>query len=263
MQSLRPTSTSLLQTATRSAPTLTCRTALVARQQQRQTQRNFSNPFAGPQSLVATRTLPYPSKLIYSIISDVGNYSTFLPYCQSSTVTRTSQPAAADGKTYPEEAKLVIGFNGDVSESFTSRVYCVPETIVEAVSGQTETQLSPEEVAHHSARLANGEEDASRRDTVLTHLMTRWTLRPYPYKPPPASAVHPETTHNNHNETSELPSQEKTDVTLAVEFQFANPVYAALSSAAAPRVAEKMIDAFEKRVRSVIEGPGHVSQDGK
>ncbi len=263
MQSLRPASNSLLQTATRTTPALSCRTAFAAgHQRQQQQRRHFINPFAGPQSLLATRTLPYPSKLIYSIISDVENYSTFLPYCQSSTVTRTSQPAP-NGKTYPEEAKLVIGFNGDVSESFTSRVYCVPETIVEAVSGRTETQLSPDEIAHHSARAPDGSEDASRGDTVLTHLMTRWTLRQYPYKPPPASALHPETVHNNHHETSEIPSQEKTDVTLAVEFQFANPVYAALSSAAAPRVAEKMIDAFEKRVKAVMEGPGYAAAESR
>jgi len=48
-----------------------------------------------------------------------------------------------------------------------------------------------------------------------------------------------------------------------VEFQFANPVYAALSSAAAPRVAEKMIDAFEKRVKAVMEGPGHAAAESR
>ncbi|KAK5729861.1 Coenzyme Q-binding protein coq10, mitochondrial [Elasticomyces elasticus] len=261
LRTLRPVSTAGFQTVTRTIPAITCRTAAAfARQQQ---QRQFSlNPFAGPQTLVATRTLPYPGKAIYDVISDVSNYSKFLPYVQSSTVTKTSQPAS-NGKTYPEEAKLVIGFNGDVSESFTSRIYCVPETIVEAVSGQTDTGLSEKEIAHHSARSSNMAEDPSRKDTVLTHLATKWLLKPYPYKPPPASAIHPDTTHNNHHETSDLPSEEKCDVTLSVEFAFANPMYAALSSAAAPTVAEKMIDAFEKRVRMVMEGPAHAENDRK
>jgi len=177
-------------------------------------------------------------------------------------VTKTSRPAV-NGKTYPEEAKLLIGFNNDVSEQFTSRVYCIPETVVEAVSGNAETTLKAAEIGHHSRRPASLEEDASRKDTVLKHCLTTWTLKPYPYKPPPTSALHPETTHNNHHETSEEPSQEKTEVTLNIAFQFTNPVYAAMSSAAAPRVAEKMIEAFERRVKSVIEGPGHVNYPGK
>lgn len=64
--------------------------------------------------------------------------------------------------------------------------------------------------------------------------------------------------HTNHEETSEVAGQEKTEVHLVVQFKFANPIYAALSQAAAPKVAEKMIDAFEKRVKAVVEGPGNV-----
>jgi coenzyme Q-binding protein COQ10 len=181
-----------------------------------------------------------------------------LPYCQGSIVTKTSKPAP-DGKTYPEEAKLLIGFNNDVSEAFTSRVYCVPEQVVEAVSGQAETTLSAEEIAHHSARPQNVEEDPSRKDTVLQHLLTRWILRPFPYKPAPLSAMTPETTHKNHEETADLPSTHKTEVNLTIDYRFSNPVYGALSSAAAPRVADKMIEAFEKRVKSVVEGPASVN----
>ena len=40
-------------------------------------------------------------------------------------------------------------------------------------------------------------------------------------------------------------------------------MYAALSAAAAPKIADKMIEAFEKRVRSVIEGPGYTQGKGK
>jgi len=144
-----------------------------------------------------------------------------------------------------------------VSEQFWSRVYCVPETVVEAVSGRTETSLSAEEIKHHHERPA-ADQDPTRKDTVLSKLSTRWTLRPYHYKPPPPSATHPSTTHKNHDETNPVPGQDRTEVTLQIEFQFANPMYAALSSAAAPRVADKMIEAFEKRVKSVIEGPASV-----
>jgi coenzyme Q-binding protein COQ10 len=226
---------------------------------QRQHQRTFiTSPFTSsePQQLTASRTLRYPSKAIYSVISDVASYHHFIPYCQSSTITRTSAPTEQDGKTYPEEARLVVGFNESVSEEFVSRVYCVPERIVEAVSGNAETSLSPEEIKHHSTRSKEAD-DPSRSNTVLSYLLTRWTLKPYVYKPPPTSALSKNSTHKNHEETSEIPGQEKTEVNLQIQYQFANPVYAALSQAATPKVAEKVIEAFEKRVKEVVEGPGH------
>jgi coenzyme Q-binding protein COQ10 len=169
---------------------------------------------------------------------------------------------APNGKTYPEEAELFVGFNNDVSEKFTSRIYCVPETVVEAVSGDANTALMSDEIAHHNAR-PDAAQDPARKGNVLTHLSTKWTLKPFPYKPPPASATHPDTAQMNHKETSEVPAQEKTQVSLAIEYQFANPVYAAMSSAAAPKVAEKMIEAFEKRVKAVFHGPASAKEKDK
>jgi coenzyme Q-binding protein COQ10 len=195
------------------------------------------------------------------VISDVGAYSQFVPFCQGSIVTKHSSPTAKDGKSYPEEAKLLIGFNNDISEEFTSRVYCVPGKIVEAVSGNTLSALEGSaEVAHHSAR-PSPDQDPSRRSTAMAHLRTRWTLSPYPYKPPPADAIDAATYQKNVHESGDARSQDKTQVHLDIEFSFANPLYAALSKAAAPRVADKMIEAFEKRVRAVMEGQGHVQPE--
>lgn len=186
------------------------------------------------------------------------SYSQFLPFCKGSVVTKYSEPAK-DGKKYPEEAKLIIGFNDSINEEFVSRVYCVPERVVEAVSGNMTSTLSGEQIAHHSPRPA-ADQDPSRKDTVMASLLTRWTLKPYPYKPPPTSATHPESAHKNVAETNPVPGQEKTEVNLAIEFQFSNPLYAALSGAAAPKVAEKMIEAFEHRVKEVMDGPGHARE---
>ncbi len=219
---------------------------------------SFSNPLAPEaQTITATRTLRYPSRAIYEVIADVSSYSAFIPYCRSSVVTKTSAPTKQDGKSYPEEAKLVIGLNDGVSEEFWSRVYCVPYHAVEAVSGSTNTTLLADDITHHSPRPAE-DEDPTRSGNVLSELLTRWTLRPYHYKPPPTSAMSKETTHKNHEETSAIHGQEKTEVTLTVQVRFANPVYAALSQAAVPRVAEKMIEAFERRVKAVVEGPANV-----
>jgi coenzyme Q-binding protein COQ10 len=189
------------------------------------------------------------------VISDVASYAHFIPYCRSSVVTKTSEPTKYDGKSYPEEAKLVVGFSHDIAEEFWSRIYCSPERlVVEAVSGASESTLAGADTTHHHSRPAM-DQDPTRKGDVLSHLSTRWTLRPYMYKPPPTSAIDTSSTHKNHEETSSIPGQEKTEVNLSIEFKFANPMYGALSQAAAPMVAEKMIEAFENRVKKVIEGP--------
>lgn len=126
---------------------------------------------------------------------------------------------------------------------------------MEAVSGAAETELTSDEIAHHSSRPKEG--DKSRNDTIMSHLLTRWELRPYPYKPPPSAAVDPDGTHMNHKETSAVEAQDRCDVSLRIEYKFSNPMYGALSQAAAPKVAEKMIEAFEGRVRKVVMGPAH------
>lgn len=209
----------------------------------------FPNPFApGVQTLTASRTLPYKSDLLYDIISDVSSYHAFLPFCRGSEVTKWSKPDK-NGKRWPEEGKLVIGFNDDIGETFYSRVYCVPGEVVEAVSGATETTLSPQSISHHNPRPSKAE-DPSRNATVLTQLLTRWTLKPFPYKPGPTPGQGtPQET------TSPHPARDQTEVNLAIDYAFGNPMYAALSAAAAPKVAEKMIQAFETRVKTLMDRP--------
>lgn len=255
MKTIRPSSTALKHLSSTFKPSTLPRPAFTHPLNHQRVQSFVSNPFSSaPQTITATRTLPYPHGLIYNIISDVSSYQQFLPYVRESKVTKQSA-ADANGKTWPEEASLTIGFSDDVSEAFHSRVYCVPETIVEAVSGATDTSLAADSIAHHSAR---PDSDAARNATVLSHLKTTWMLRPFPYKPPPPSAVHPETTHENHKQSNDMRVQPRTEVNLSIEFTFANTVYAAMSSAVAPKVAEKMIEAFESRVKAVVEGPAAV-----
>jgi coenzyme Q-binding protein COQ10 len=178
-------------------------------------------PFADtqPQSITASRTLPYPKSAIFDIISDVSQYSSFLPYCQQSVVTRWSNPDR-DGKKWPEEATLVIGW-GDIKESFQSRVHCVPNRFVEAVSGESATSVATGDVPN-----------------LLNHLVSRWTL-------------------NSASGPSLTTAADKTEVNLAIEFQFANPIYAALSAAVTPKMAEVMIRAFEDRVKKLLGKPTH------
>ncbi|KAF2222197.1 dehydrase and lipid transport-domain-containing protein [Elsinoe ampelina] len=213
--------------------------------------RSFTNPLSNsPQVLTTQRTVPYPAKAVYEIISDIGSYHSFIPFCSSSNVTKQSKQHPSTSQTYPEEATLVISFSGGISQSFTSRVHCVPYETVEAISGPSvETSLSPKSLEHHNPR-PSADSDPSRKSDVLTHLRTTWELRPFPFKPGPLKS------HQNPvEETGNIPAQEQTEVVLNIEYRFTNPIYEALSAAAAPKVAEYMVEAFEKRIQDKLHRP--------
>ncbi|KAF5671541.1 Coenzyme Q-binding protein [Fusarium heterosporum] len=163
-------------------------------------------PSSEPQRLTANRTLPYPSEPLYDLIADVDSYSSFVPYCSRSRVTRWSDPDPATGRRYPTLADLHVGWGG-FDEVFTSQLRCIPGESVEAVSGET-------------APGGTGP-DAS---AVFRSLVTRWSMRSITGSHSPRTEVH-----------------------LAIDFQFTNPLYGAVSAAVSDKVAGMMIQAFEKR----------------
>lgn len=203
------------------------------------TRRFLPNPFApstaqppAVQTLRASRTLPYPSAPIYSIIADVPSYSSFLPYCTRSTITHWSAPDAVTARRWPSIGVLTSGF-GSLTESFTSRVYCVPGRVVESVGGATETAL-PRDLIQHHLRGHDEQQQQQQRDIntegsegLLTHLRNTWTVE-------------------------EL-GLGRTRIELVLEFRFKNPFYAALSAGAAPKVADAMVRAFEERVSGLLD----------
>ncbi|CZT02557.1 hypothetical protein WAI453_002090 [Rhynchosporium graminicola] len=191
--------------------------------------------------LTATRILPYKSTSLYTVIADIDSYSDFLPYCQESKVTKWSQPDK-DGKRWPSEADLKVGWGG-YEETFTSRLFCDPGATVEALGGEAQTSLTKADIGHHSETL----DSPAVANNIFKSLSTVWTVRPFHYKPP---SGRPQT------DKAVLPAREQTEVHLAIEFTFANPIYAALSKAVAPKVASIMIEAFEVRARKILDGPG-------
>lgn len=109
----------------------------------------------------------------------------------------------------------------------------MPGRIVESVGGGTETELEQGQIAHHLADEGTRGKDVQRRGSgLLTHLRSRWTIEPL---------------------GEEQSGKELTEVTLSLEYAFANPLYSTLSAGAAPKVAEMMIKAFEERVRSLLD----------
>lgn len=98
---------------------------------------------------------------------------------------------------------------GGVNEEFTSQLRCVPGVSVEAVSG--------------NPAATSTSPDAS---SVFKSLVTRWSLRALSATPSPS-----------------------TEVNLSIQYQFTNPLYAAVSAAISDKIAGLMIEAFETRAR--------------
>jgi coenzyme Q-binding protein COQ10 len=195
-----------------------------------------------PRTIHASKTLSYPSELLYKIISDIDSYSTFLPFCTSSRVhawtkpRRQSDPSEHLPCRYPALATLTVGWGPFAAESYTSRVYCVPGSIVEAVSGGAEPSTDRDTLRAVGYDLE--EHDRAGRGQagdLFKSLVTRWHVKPA------AQGV-----GGNDSVT--------TDVSLSIRYMFANPLHQVAVGGVADDVADKMIRAFEARAQKLHAG---------
>lgn len=210
------------------------------------------------QHLTATRTLPYPPKPLYDIITDIPSYPLFLPYLTSARVLTYSAPDAKYGKRWPRTAELGVNWGGVLGMSFRSRVFCVPERIVEAVAGPRGKRMAEVgkgergQLAHYEGFTKEEQEEQEQGDYdtsgVFSSLMARWTLRQIPYNSPFPS------TSRREERLAQKGEPVRTEVDLEIEVKFTNPAYATLSQAAAPKMADIMIEAFEERTRNLLVG---------
>lgn len=180
-------------------------------------------PSDKPLTINVTRTLPYPRAKLYDLIVDVDSYSRFLPFCHHSHVTAWTAPDPATGARWPTEGELTVGY-GPVTQSYTSRIVCVPGRSVEALSGH--------------------EEPVAARDggrNPFKQLVTKWTVEDAPAPPRgPGGAEE---------------GREWTRVDLDMRMRLEDPFLQMVLSKVAGETADKMIEAFEKRVRESF-GPG-------
>lgn len=176
-------------------------------------------PSDKPLTINVTRTLPYSRARLYDLIVDVDAYSNFLPYCQHSRVTAWSAPDATDERQrrWPIEGELTVGF-GPITQSYTSRIVCVPGKSVEALSGK--------------------DEPVAQRDgqaSPFKRLVTKWTVEDAP-------------TPRTGNGTG----KEWTQVDLDLSMRLEEPLAQIMLSKVADETATKMIDAFERRARELF-----------
>jgi coenzyme Q-binding protein COQ10 len=203
--------------------------------------------------------MSYPAKKIYDIIADIESYPKFIPGCTSAKITSYSKEDEHFKQKWPQEATLGIGYGDSINEKFTSRVYCVPPVseqgragmgYVEAVSGEAEHQMDEGFVEHHTESSSS----ASQKDSPMEFLRTRWTVKAYPFKPAPPSGIgYAAKDGEKKKEEESQPAHEVCDVTLSIQYKFRNPVYDMMSKAVAPKMADKMVEAFEKRVRKLLD----------
>ena len=141
-----------------------------------------------------------------------------------------------------------VGWGG-IEEVVVSKVYCQPRSVLEAVGGEAEKTIPDDVLPLYTSDSTSPD---SSRTSVATetsffkYLFTRWTIRPFPYKPPAQ-------TENPLHGSAKAPAIEKSDVNLKLEFRLTNPVYAAMSKAVAPKIATTMIEAFERRAQALLD----------
>ena len=211
------------------------------------------NPLTPLQTLTASRILPYHAAPLFDLIADISSYPQFIPHCTSSTITSYSSTDSSTSRTWPRTADLKIGY-GPYDELFRSAVYCLPYTVLEAVAGDAEPTIPRSQLPHYynaDFSTSPDPEKSSGNSAIFSSLLTRWTLREYPFKPAPPDGSSPQ-----EGEANKQSASPRTEVNLHIEVQFASAVYSALSQAVAPKVAGMMVEAFEKRAREVL-GKGH------
>ncbi|KAH8772555.1 polyketide cyclase/dehydrase and lipid transporter [Diaporthe sp. PMI_573] len=165
-----------------------------------------------PLTINVCRTLPYPREKLYDIIADVDAYSSFLPYCQHSRVTKWwSTPDAASGeqRAWPAEGELSVGF-GPITQSYTSRIVCVPGRSIEALSGEQEGIPGP-------------------AGSPFKSLVTKWTVQ---------DAI-----------VKRIGTWSTVDLDLTM--RLADPLVQMMLSKVVDETATKMVDAFEQRARDL------------
>ncbi|KAL2266296.1 hypothetical protein VTJ83DRAFT_5648 [Remersonia thermophila] len=218
-----------------------------------------------PKTLRARRVLPYPPDHLYTLIADIDSYRHFLPHCPHSLVTHWTKPQPPPPSSpsppssqqqqqqqkaptrHPARADLTVGW-GPFTQTYTSRVYCIPGSVVEAVSGAAETTIPWETLRAVGYDPAADQEHALRTmEGIFESLVTRWAVRPFAG----SRGAAPEARAGEGRVGGETAPAGWTEVTLSVTFQFKNPALGFAVGQLADEKVDEMVKAFEGRARAL------------
>ncbi|KAI0299106.1 dehydrase and lipid transport-domain-containing protein [Multifurca ochricompacta] len=189
-----------------------------------------------PQTYHEQKILPYSRKQLYAVVSDVGAYASFVPFCTHSHVLRTLVEPNVKGEEM--EAELTVAFLA-FTERYTSRVTCIPFESVRAV--------------------------AVSSTPLFKTLETTWKFQPVSL---PSTSTSTSTSRSDDavviDTSSPQPSLVNTSVvvgpttllSLDLSFAFSNPLHAAVSGTFFGKVSKLMVKAFEERCLKVYGPPG-------
>jgi len=188
--------------------------------------------------------LPYSPAQLYTIIADIDSYRFFLPNCTASQVTAWTSPSTAQQqeqeqeqqqKRWPALADLTVGW-GPFTQSYTSRVYCIPGSVVEAVSGAASTTIAASTLAQARYDISAGEDKSTQISTgIFQSLVTRWTVRAAPAPQGGSTVIQA--------------GVEWAEVELSIQYRFANPALGFAVGQLADEKVDEMVQAFEERAR--------------
>jgi coenzyme Q-binding protein COQ10 len=160
-----------------------------------------------------TIMLPYAKDDLFDIVSNVDEYSSFVPYCVGSKVQPSSEKQL-NNETKEFLADLAIGY-GQFQESYTSKV-----TIIDGKSVQVSTRSSPSDPYLARSRCPTFQATAIPTP-LFKQLETKWIF----------------TQH----------SPQSTQVDFTINYSFSNPLYAAFAKTAMEKMTGKMVEAFKER----------------
>ncbi|CAD6570475.1 MAG: hypothetical protein TREMPRED_005859 [Tremellales sp. Tagirdzhanova-0007] len=188
------------------------------------------------------KILPYTQAQLYSLIADVPRYSSFIPFCNSCAVL--AKPSGSAGakrvietdwkpgeQPFNVEAEMCVGFGG-LEETFISRVAGRPFESVTAT--------------------------ASDQIPIFKSLVTTWAfapaspLSPRSTNPSPSPSAREPRHKDSTSQSDTNPEMGPTLLTIDLAFAFINPLHRIASQAVFPKVAERMVEAFEKRCLEVF-----------
>ncbi|ORY34844.1 dehydrase and lipid transport-domain-containing protein [Naematelia encephala] len=212
----------------------------------------------------ARKILPYSQAQLYEIVSDIPSYASFIPFCQSSSVLSPKSSPSSSSPSSPSSSSPSSSFSSSSSSSTLSgpknnqdtqwrpsldKPFEVDAELVVGFGGLEERYVSrvvgnPPEVVTATA---------ADQGKLFKSLKTTWSFSPASsLSPHPSSSLSPTGSDKSSTHSPNPgPTDGPTLLTIDLAFSFANPLHRIASQAVLPMVADKMVDAFEKRCKEV------------